>query len=578
MRDGGKTSASAQTAAQGTAILDRFLESYYQLRPVNATFTGVHQHDDRLPDWSPEGLADAEEEMCDLRRKLTPELERYDITVGGGAPPSIEAADLTLADGFLEIQIAELGGQNFQRGNPALYTGEAVFSVLGLMLRNFAPAEQRAESVISRLRGIAPFLAGARHTLAGRGIAPSWKSRAQTECDGALALIGDGLTEWGREERLSEAAIRELDVAGSRAAPAIEEFRDWLRSVSDTDAPREGCGPEFFQLLLERGHWCRRSGRELLAETREQLAEQQAGLDELIQAAGATGWPEVQALLAERHPTEQEYLTAYEHGWDACRRTAVEQDLVSWPDLSLEYVPIPHWARRAAPSLYFLYYRSPAPYDDLPVTRYLVPTTADTAGATDRAGALQSNNDSVIKLNHVVHHGALGHHVQNSYAYRSASTIGRIAAVDCASRIGMFCGGSLAEGWACYAVDVMEEAGFLTDLESISAQHSRVRQLARAIVDIELHHHSMTQEEAGRFYVERSDMSPEAAQKEVTRNSMFPGTAVMYWLGTQAVHEARASATAGATLSLRQFHDRFLRYGSMPALLVAELLEAGVSA
>jgi hypothetical protein len=33
--------------------LDRFFESYYRLRPVNATFTGVHAHDARLPDWSP---------------------------------------------------------------------------------------------------------------------------------------------------------------------------------------------------------------------------------------------------------------------------------------------------------------------------------------------------------------------------------------------------------------------------------------------------------------------------------------------------------------------------------------------
>ena len=34
--------------------LDAFFESYYRLRPVNATFTGVHDYDDRLPDWSPE--------------------------------------------------------------------------------------------------------------------------------------------------------------------------------------------------------------------------------------------------------------------------------------------------------------------------------------------------------------------------------------------------------------------------------------------------------------------------------------------------------------------------------------------
>ena len=78
---------------------------------------------------------------------------------------------------------------------------------------------------------------------------------------------------------------------------------------------------------------------------------------------------------------------------------------------------------------------------------------------------LEANNDSVLKLNHVVHHGGIGHHVQNRHAFRVGSRIGQVAAVDCASRIALFCGGTMAEGWACYATDLMSEAGFLTPLE-----------------------------------------------------------------------------------------------------------------
>ncbi len=46
---------SATRVDAGTA-LDRFFAAYYRQRPVTATFTGVHDHDHRLPDWSPEGL------------------------------------------------------------------------------------------------------------------------------------------------------------------------------------------------------------------------------------------------------------------------------------------------------------------------------------------------------------------------------------------------------------------------------------------------------------------------------------------------------------------------------------------
>jgi hypothetical protein len=50
--------------------LTEFFASYYRLRPVNATFTGIHEHDHRLPDWSPDGLAAAADEMRRVRETL----------------------------------------------------------------------------------------------------------------------------------------------------------------------------------------------------------------------------------------------------------------------------------------------------------------------------------------------------------------------------------------------------------------------------------------------------------------------------------------------------------------------------
>ncbi len=121
-------------------------------------------------------------------------------------------------------------------------------------------------------------------------------------------------------------------------------------------------------------------------------------------------------------------------------------------------------------------------------------------------------NDSVITLNHVVHHGAIGHHVQNHHAYAGASRVGRVAAVDTANRIAMFSGGSLAEGWACYVCDLMEEIGFLTPLERIAQQHTRVRIAARAVADLSIHTGALTPPQAARLYVDRAHMSEAAAQ------------------------------------------------------------------
>ena len=42
----------------------------------------------------------------------------------------------------------------------------------------------------------------------------------------------------------------------------------------------------------------------------------------------------------------------------------------------------------------------------------------------------------------------------------------------------------MAEGWACYATELMDEVGFLTPLERLSLRHGRLRMAARALVDV----------------------------------------------------------------------------------------------
>jgi uncharacterized protein (DUF885 family) len=175
--------------------------------------------------------------------------------------------------------------------------------------------------------------------------------------------------------------------------------------------------------------------------------------------------------------------------------------------------------------------------------------------------------EATLKLNHVIHHAGLGHHVQNWHAARAPFRIGRIAAVDCASRIAMLCGGTMAEGWASYATDLMDEAGFLTPLESFAEHHAHARAAARAIVDVELHARRMSFEEAERFYRENTNMGEAAARAEVTKNSMFPAAALIYFMGSHLIREIRKEHEA--TLGLREFHDRLLSYGSIPVAAIA---------
>ena len=72
----------------------------------------------------------------------------------------------------------------------------------------------------------------------------------------------------------------------------------------------------------------------------------------------------------------------------------------------------------------------------------------------------------------------IGHQIQNWHAFRAASRIGQIAATDCAQRIALFCGGTMAEGWACYVTDLLATAGFMTPLEQYANAARTARQHA----------------------------------------------------------------------------------------------------
>src|SRR5262245_13222977 len=99
----GHAATRVAASAAVSAALDRFFAAYYRQRPVSATFTGQHDYDGALPDWSAQGLARAADEMRALRRDLD----------AAGRVPDAEVTtfpwqvDLALADGALEIALAE---------------------------------------------------------------------------------------------------------------------------------------------------------------------------------------------------------------------------------------------------------------------------------------------------------------------------------------------------------------------------------------------------------------------------------------------------------------------------------------
>jgi uncharacterized protein (DUF885 family) len=559
--------ASSSNASPAADAFDRwrerFFAHYYAARPVHATFIGIHDYDDLLPDFSADAVSRHLAEMKELRAALA------DIPVAQLDPA--RRHDAMIADGYLELQIMEDGLPQFQRGNPAVYTGEGVFALLSLFLRDAEPFADRVAAATARMRLLPEFLAQARANVSSAPLA--WTEQAVCEARASAAYCGQGLPRLAAARQIADTSFLE---AATIAEAAFSQHARWLDEVLRHHTEETvTCGRDAFNRYLARGHflppehdatWLERYASRALDQARTALTERAAALDP------THSWQEQLAGLADHHPSAADYYAAFPRTWAAAKRAALDADLITWPDYPIEYVPVPESDREAAQGLYYLPYRCPAPFGQREVHRYLVPPLPPDSEPEEQLRRLRTVNDSVITLNHVVHHGGLGHHLQNWHAFRAASRLGQIGGVDCASRIAIFAAGTLVEGWACYATDLMDEIGFLPPMTSLSQAHSQLRMAARAVADVALHTGAMSLAEVASFYEREAGMAAAAAHGEAVKNSMFPGAAMMYLVGTNAIHDLRRTIAAheGSAFSLRAFHDRFLGYGAIPVRLIAQ--------
>jgi hypothetical protein len=127
----------------------RFFYTYLERRPVNASFLGRHEFDDKLPDYSKEAVEKTVAEIDSQLAECT--------AMSENGLTSRQKMDKKLIEGFLKTQQWEFSSRFFYKGNPSHYTGEAIFGMLCCILSDYAPAHIRFESMAARMQQFPQF-------------------------------------------------------------------------------------------------------------------------------------------------------------------------------------------------------------------------------------------------------------------------------------------------------------------------------------------------------------------------------------------------------------------------------------
>ena len=135
-------------------FVDEYLAYLHEVQPTSATFDGVHLHDDLLEDLSRRAVDGQVRDLGALARRLaaidpsrltdTERLER----------PAIEAN--------IRARLFELESVRTWERSPQHYADIISTSLAGQALFEYAPLEQRARRIVSKLRQVPRLIQAAR--------------------------------------------------------------------------------------------------------------------------------------------------------------------------------------------------------------------------------------------------------------------------------------------------------------------------------------------------------------------------------------------------------------------------------
>jgi len=560
---------TSEAATRLNALLDAYFESFLQLHPLQATFLGDHRYDDRLAnDLSPEYQTQAQQ------------LERDFLRAALRIDPALLSVDDQLSwEMFVRERRAAIAATEFPSGwlpVNQLLSLPLLLPLLGsgTSAQPFACGDdyQRFE------RRLEDYVAWSEQAIVNmriglaRGVTQPRSLMLQVQLQ--LAEVFNGALKYspfylplmrfpadclsGQRRALARSLRKTLC---NEVLPAYRRLHDFIRdeylpyaraSVGWSDLPD---GARWYAFLVRQytdSQWSSDAlcelGLEEVARLREQMEELKGQLGFRGELPQLFRW--MQHDTRFYHDDAAALLAGYRELKSQVARR-LPQQFAEFPTADYEIRPVESFRAHASAGAFY----QAASGDGRPGIFYVNTFNLKTQP--------KFGMETLF-----LHEAAPGHHFQIALQQESTH-LPRFRRL--ASRYIAF-----TEGWALYAESIGHELGLFNDpFQHYGRLNDEMLRAMRLVVDTGLHTRGWSREQASRYMLANSSMTPGEVQAEVERYIADPAQALSYKIGQLCIRKQRTQAedALGRCFDIKQFHREVLRHGAMPLDLLESTLQ-----
>lgn len=545
-------------------LADDYWDGSMARAPFVANVYGDNRFDDRVPDFSPSGLAD--------RRAFATEIAARAVALGEDLDPSDRVTRDLLIDACT-MSIEEIDCEQIQLQSDG-FTAFPV-TMLRVASRRTVPDPESATRQLEQLRKIPAVLDDvADHWQQGaaRGWLPAATvvGRTKTMIDAYLAgPISDdpfvrlpvpdswtGADEWRRSA--AEIVTESVRPGYQRISQILGELQAAGRDDDHPGLCHVPGGEDLYASLVRRATTTDMTPEEIhaygMTELTERLPVEWATVGE--RAVGVHDRAEIFELLrsdpAMKYRSPQEIL---DHATATITRATAES--AKWfhrmPSFGVVVEEVPASLAPGSPPAY---YGAP-------------PSGGGTPGVYF-ANTFEPTRRNRFEAEVFAFHEAVpGHHLE------------RASAVELDVPMFQRRGGYMAysEGWGLYAERLADEMGlYSSDLMRLGMLSADAWRSARLVLDTGLHALGWSRARAIEFMTEHVPIAVDEAAVEVDRYIGMPGQALSYKIGQREMFRLRAEAASrlGARFDIRDFHHAVLGDGGVTLGILADLIDRWV--